>query len=175
MITCTYCKHANREGMYFCDECGAPLFDLAGAPATQNLPQNEPANLTVPLAATAAPVAVNISNKLAATTQLALHFKQGAYRVPLPAKPEVTLGRVDASTNTFPDVDLTTLDGTELGVSRRHAIIQHKEDQVLLLDLDSVNGTYVNGQRVLPAAPRVLQDGDEIRLGKLRARIIFEN
>ena len=39
--------------------------------------------------------------------------------------------------------------------------------QVFLEDLDSVNGTALNRQRLAPHQPSPVKDGDEIRLGKL--------
>lgn len=56
-------------------------------------------------------------------------------------------------------------------VSRRHAQITVGGDGALIEDLDSKNGTYVNGARV--NRPRPLSDGDEIRLGS--ARIVFRS
>jgi serine/threonine protein kinase len=47
-------------------------------------------------------------------------------------------------------------------VSRNHALIIAKDDQYLLYDQESTNGTYVNGRRVLQ---HVLQPGDQIRIG----------
>jgi diguanylate cyclase (GGDEF)-like protein len=50
----------------------------------------------------------------------------------------------------------------EEGVSRRHAQIVQEGDRVLLRDLGSKNGTFVNGERV---SERALQEGDKIVLG----------
>lgn len=50
-------------------------------------------------------------------------------------------------------------------ISRRHAELDVAGSSVLLRDLGSVNGTYLNGARV--GAPVLLQDGDLIRLGKV--------
>lgn len=47
-------------------------------------------------------------------------------------------------------------------ISRRHARIRTAGDAVILQDLDSTNGTFVNGKRV---AVQQLQNGDTIRLG----------
>jgi adenylate cyclase len=55
------------------------------------------------------------------------------------------------------------------GVSRHHAKILRRGDQVVLIDLNSLNGTYVNNQRVVE---RVLSDRDEIRLGG-NCRLVF--
>jgi DNA-binding winged helix-turn-helix (wHTH) protein len=51
-------------------------------------------------------------------------------------------------------------------VSRRHALITLFEATASIEDLDSKNGTFVNGERVKGVRP--LTDGDEIRLGPVR-------
>jgi DNA-binding winged helix-turn-helix (wHTH) protein len=51
------------------------------------------------------------------------------------------------------------------GVSRHHARIVTSEAEAIVEDLESKNGTYVNGSRVTSAR---LSDGDEIRLGTMR-------
>jgi pSer/pThr/pTyr-binding forkhead associated (FHA) protein len=51
-----------------------------------------------------------------------------------------------------------------LAVSRHHAIIEKKDDQYLVNDLDSNNGTFVNGRRI--TEPTALNFGDEIGIGK---------
>jgi DNA-binding winged helix-turn-helix (wHTH) protein len=56
------------------------------------------------------------------------------------------------------------------GVSRRHACIRVEGGRATLTDLGSKNGTFVGERRV--AAPTLLHDGDEVRLG-LRATVVF--
>jgi DNA-binding NtrC family response regulator len=56
--------------------------------------------------------------------------------------------------------DLTLTDKT---ISRDHAEIEYKADSFLLRDLDSTNGTYVNGTRVKEA---YLLPGDRIKIGR---------
>ncbi|MBP1633543.1 MAG: tolB protein [Acidobacteria bacterium] len=51
-------------------------------------------------------------------------------------------------------------------VSRRHARLVVEPRRLVLEDLGSHNGTLVNGERI--TAPRVLADGDEIRIGPAR-------
>ncbi|HVF33239.1 MAG TPA: DUF3662 and FHA domain-containing protein [Acidimicrobiales bacterium] len=65
----------------------------------------------------------------------------------------VTIGR-------HPECDVV-LDDQE--VSRQHAEVRREDDQFLLVDLGSLNGTKVNGAGV--KAPRGLQDGDSITIG----------
>ena len=55
-------------------------------------------------------------------------------------------------------------------VSRCHAMLLRDADQLLLLDLESTNGTLVNGAAARPDAPIRLADGDSIQFGQVVAR-----
>ena len=54
-------------------------------------------------------------------------------------------------------------------VSRRHALIVRQADGVRLVDDRSLNGVFVNGERV---EWRMLRDGDELVVGRHRLRVI---
>ncbi|MEP6924443.1 MAG: FHA domain-containing protein [Pyrinomonadaceae bacterium] len=87
---------------------------------------------------------------------------------------EVNIGRWDADNGVFPDVDLDA-DDPEAKVSRRHARIVRYNDQYLVEDLGSTNGTFINrGRRLLPGNRQIIEDGDEIIVGKtfLRFQVI---
>lgn len=92
----------------------------------------------------------------------------------LDAKDKYVVGRADSQSGNFPDIDLTPFGGVEEGVSRVHACFQRTEDALTIIDMNSSNGTYLNGQRMVPNQPRVLQDGDEVRFGKLVTRVYFK-
>jgi len=62
-----------------------------------------------------------------------------------------------------PDVAIS-VDNTS--VSRHHARLVVAEDRATLQDLDSKNGTYVNGQRISEAT--VVTDGDQVAVGEVR-------
>ncbi len=90
------------------------------------------------------------------------------------ASEESNIGRWDADNGVFPDVDLDAHD-PEAKVSRKHARILVRNGQYFLEDLGSTNGTFINrGRRLIPGSPHVLNDGDEIIVGKtfLRFQII---
>ena len=53
-------------------------------------------------------------------------------------------------------------------VSKEHCILEQRDGGFILRDLGSLNGTYVNGERVRGEMP--LRHGDEIALGSTRAR-----
>lgn len=50
-------------------------------------------------------------------------------------------------------------------VSRRHAVLTWANDECMVEDLQTQNGTFVNGKRL--KAPVMLKDGDELRLGRV--------
>jgi pSer/pThr/pTyr-binding forkhead associated (FHA) protein len=52
-------------------------------------------------------------------------------------------------------------------VSRRHARIDLEQGSFVIFDLDSANGTFVNGERI---QRHRLRSGDEIRIGDTRLR-----
>ncbi len=68
---------------------------------------------------------------------------------------ELTLGRGPECTLQLPVA----------GASRRHASVELRDGRVVLRDLGSTNGTYLNGERV--AGEAALSSGDRIRIGGL--------
>jgi pSer/pThr/pTyr-binding forkhead associated (FHA) protein len=59
-----------------------------------------------------------------------------------------------------------------LAVSGEHAVIQMAGEQVFLEDLNSTNGTYVNGKAI---KRQQLQSGDDIEIGKYRIKFVADN
>ncbi len=53
-------------------------------------------------------------------------------------------------------------------VSRQHCLILRRETAVLLKDLDSRNGTLINGHKITPGHKIELTSGDELEIGSLR-------
>ena len=75
-------------------------------------------------------------------------------------QPTTTAGR-------HPDSDIFLDDVT---VSRRHAEFRKNDDQFEVVDVGSLNGTYVNRE---PKNSSELSNGDEIQIGKFR--LVFLN
>jgi len=86
---------------------------------------------------------------------------------------EISIGRFDPTTNTSPDVDLLKFGGGEKGVSRKHAVIIRRDGALSVVDHNSGNGTYLNGQKLVANQPRILRNGDDLRLGNLKLRVSF--
>ena len=91
----------------------------------------------------------------------------------LSRKKEFLLGSADSSAPVQPDLDLTLYGGLDKGVSRIHAALHGDADALTVTDLDSANGTFLNGTRLAAHEPQLVYDGDEIRLGLLAMNVFF--
>jgi hypothetical protein len=71
-------------------------------------------------------------------------------------------------------VDLSRLDGFAMGVSRRHAMIRADENGYKIIDLNSSNGTWLNGQILIPTIVNELPNASNIQLGYLKLVVIYQ-
>jgi pSer/pThr/pTyr-binding forkhead associated (FHA) protein len=58
----------------------------------------------------------------------------------------------------------------DLTVSRRHAEFRRDNGEFQIVDISTLNGTYVNGK---PVASAMLANGDEIQIGKFRLVVLI--
>jgi pSer/pThr/pTyr-binding forkhead associated (FHA) protein len=87
----------------------------------------------------------------------------------------VLIGRAYPDSESVPDIDLTPFNAEDLGVSRQHMNLMLQDDRVVMVDLGSVNGSYLNGQRLEPEKSYPIRNGDEIELGmmKIKAELLM--
>ena len=87
---------------------------------------------------------------------------------------ETTIGRADPVTGILPDIDLTPVD-TNRSVSRRHAkIVKRGSDYCVLEEVGTVNGTYVNEQRIPTGTPVAIHHGDMLKIGLIAMKAVFD-
>jgi pSer/pThr/pTyr-binding forkhead associated (FHA) protein len=157
-VYCARCGRASPDGARFCSHCGAPLLRGGGerpgeSTSTISLGGTDlaEADYEEPLAEAAA-----ASEALPAGTALLL-VKRGP----------------NAGSRFLLDSDLTTVGrhpGSDIflddvTVSRRHAEFYRHAGGFTVRDVGSLNGTYVNRERIEEAD---LSDGDEVQVGKFR-------
>lgn len=103
---------------------------------------------------------------------LALNMRLGTIFITL--HDDLILGR-NAENAPSRFVDLSKFGALSAGVSRRHLyLVRHHNGQVLVGDLGSSNGTYLNEDRLLPEQLYPLDNGDVLRLGTLIIHVLFE-
>lgn len=105
---------------------------------------------------------------MGAPATLSIEDEAGNAHLPLDLQMgEWIVGRGDAAQPV--DLDLTNFQGVERGVSRQHAYFIYQQGSVYLVDLDSYNGTYLNGLQLQSGKMYRLRHGDEVEFGQLRA------
>ncbi len=165
---CPNCGSAVQASDVFCDSCGQALTPAAasGYPSEPQIPVRFESDPMLPMERPAPPVSSPAPVVPVVSPRLVVQAS-GATLNLTPGKNEYLIGREDPVSGSFPDVDLVPYGGEEGGVSRRHAQILRRGTQFSIEDLNSVNYTFVNRQKVAPGTPHPLQDGDEVRLGRV--------
>lgn len=184
MKRCQQCGTENRETANFCEECGTRLADQPPPPAAfKPEPVSRPisssgfkasavTSVGIPplVEPNGSPVELPVEQPQTPPSgvhSMLLIERGGSANSEFPLSGEESqLGRWDADNGIFPDVDLDAFD-SDAKVSRRHARITFRNGVHMIEDLGSTNGTFVNrGRRLLPGSPQILNDGDEIIVGK---------
>ncbi len=167
MSRCSDCGASQEEGVLFCNECGGFLLAETGR-ITAVLPFSDFANRPPPPPLTEASL-----TPADVVRHVTLVVPSSRRRFKLMVQDELRIGR--ASSELVPEVDLTEDDGAEKGVSRLHAKIQSVQAGLVLIDLNSTNGTLLNNHLLPPQQPYPLNSGDEIRFGDLLVHLFLND
>jgi len=89
----------------------------------------------------------------------------------VPARNAIVIGRRGSTTRV--DVDLADFDAKVLGISRNHAVIEVQENRVLVRDLNSVNGSFLNGDPLDPMRGYEIEHCDTLKLGRMHLQVFF--
>ena len=112
--------------------------------------------------------------KFPESCKLTLSVENSPHRMTLSVDKRLVLGRQTPET-LGPLVDFTEFGAFEHGVSRQHAVLRRTSDRYLLIkDLGSKNGTFINGRRLEPLQRYLLDHGDRLQLGGLALRVSFQ-
>ncbi len=147
-VYCPECGFQNPVAANFCSKCGAHLNKEESGEQTMTFTPEEVAE----------DASVVLSNP--AVKGPALVVRSGGGRAGESFFPEGEKTLIGRS----PDCDVFLDDVT---VSRTHAELNRDGDRYRIHDLGSLNGTFVNKQRI-EGEPVELQDDDEVQIGKYR-------
>jgi pSer/pThr/pTyr-binding forkhead associated (FHA) protein len=145
-VFCTTCGHRNPGNANFCASCGNPLAPAAEE-HTMSLAAIEPDDDEL---------TVGVDELPEGAATLVVTRGPGAGSRFLLDADVVQAGR-------HPDSDIFLDDVT---VSRRHAELARAAGGWVVRDVGSLNGTYVNRQRIEDEAP--LTNGDEVQIGRFK-------
>ena len=169
MITCPFCQATHVANTIFCNNCGCYLLRDENK-GTETLKAGEidydsyaqmsretPASLAEPVQ----PI----------TLQFIITEQQQIVEAAL--EREIIIGRTDTASTVFPTVDLGTAGPMAKSVSRRHARIIKRDSEIVLEDLGSSNGTFINGKKLAPFLPVTLNTGDQLYFGRVSLEVII--
>lgn len=152
---CSVCGARNMSFARFCEACGSRVPTATGLPCSTCGATALPGDRFCDECGAALPVPA------------LLVLEDSGWRLAVPERAEVIIGREDPLSGVKPDLDLGSHTTEAQGVSRRHARIIREPDGDWLEDLGSINFTYHNDQRLEPGRPIALKDGDRIAIGRL--------
>jgi hypothetical protein len=151
-VFCTNCGHRNPGNANFCSSCGSAL-EPRGEDHTITLPPVEDVNTGDD------ELAVALDELPPGAALLLVRRGPGAGS-------RFLLDETVTSAGRHPDSDIFLDDVT---VSRRHAEVARQGSEYVVRDVGSLNGTYVNRERIESDTPLV--SGDELQIG--RFKLIF--
>jgi hypothetical protein len=159
--TCPKCGHNNRVGELACNNCGAPLVTIGRTRAFKDVDEaTDPKNWP--------------TGEVFVTGQKPILFDIDGQVLSLPIADVLIVGRSSGVTgDASPDVDLSKFNAEARGVSRNHARIKRKGNLIYVADLGSTNGTLLNGRKLNANNERVLRNGDELQLGRMKIKVQF--
>jgi pSer/pThr/pTyr-binding forkhead associated (FHA) protein len=168
MRSCSNCGHSNADDARFCSNCGTALSPADPAATGGTTPTGSPGETaTITIQGVDVGEVPEKSEGLSAADQAAVDALP-------PASALLVVRRGPNSGSRFLlDSDVTTtgrhpssdifLD--DVTVSRRHAEFVRSGDGFAVRDVGSLNGSYVNRERIDEAQ---LESGDEVQIGKYR-------
>jgi pSer/pThr/pTyr-binding forkhead associated (FHA) protein len=161
MIKCPFCQTPHVDNTLFCSECGTYLLE--------NDKRGTDPLVTGQIGWMGAEEEIGLVKSPEGTGPQGVRLKIGERKrlLELPLNKAIHMGRLDPASDVFPEIDLTDDGGLEKGISRRHARILKREGAVVVEDLGSINGTFINGKRLAPYLPETLVSGDSLQLGRL--------
>ncbi len=164
MPFCTNCGHDNPEGSNFCAQCGTALAQPTRPETSERTPSGDTTK-TMP-AMTAAPEERDREALTAEDEAAVSALPQGSALLIVQrgsnAGSRFLLNTDVATVGRHQDSDIFLDD---ISVSRRHAVFRRTHEGIVVKDMGSLNGTYVNRELVDEC---LLRHGDEVQVGKFR-------
>ena len=92
-----------------------------------------------------------------------------------PQTTPILVGRATEHADPEINIDLTAFNGIDLGVSRIHARFERNGSRLFIRDLNSTNGTWINGLRLTPMNVHEIYHCDKIEFGRLSAEFYIKS
>ena len=167
---CPVCKKSNELEAVVCRHCGAALEDLFMDPGART-------KRTIPMLVPESIRDWSVDKTTVPDLGIAVYIEGEPNPVYIDSRGEFVIGRKSGGTSKALELDdlldLSPLGGYSRGVSRRHVSIRCMEQGYEILDLGSVNGTWLNDERLAPHKYYPLASGSRLRLGGMRLFVLY--
>ena len=177
---CPTCNKENEEHATVCKHCGAKLDEIS----TKYVGVSDP-SINAPAWQKESSIDVELMPEEGIGIQVAGETKP----IYVPISWELIIGRKMDATSTqellnigkmkaaqAPDfLDLSPMHASTLGVSRRHIMIRRTLSGYEVTDLSSRNGSWLNGERLVPNKPYPLHSGSQLLIGRMRLLIMYRS
>uniref|UniRef100_A0A7V3KMZ3 FHA domain-containing protein n=1 Tax=candidate division WOR-3 bacterium TaxID=2052148 RepID=A0A7V3KMZ3_UNCW3 len=174
-MKCPICGFQNKSGVKFCERCFSALDIFSVKPEEEGVfCPNGHWNPTGVKFCTICGAPIQKAEVLLSPYVFVDKETGDLISIPL-TEDKVTRVVIGRKSNEFtPDVDLSSFRNSAT-VSRRHArlTINRETGEVIIEDLGSTNGTYINGERLEPQKPYKIQPGDVVSFSK-KLHLVFE-
>jgi pSer/pThr/pTyr-binding forkhead associated (FHA) protein len=190
MIYCTNCGHQNPDVANFCSQCGTALEKPAQAspdqtdpslanPSRANRSQADSTQARPSQGRSEEPRTGDTTRTMPAVPEeregsgLSDDEAEAVSALPKGSALLIVRRGAEAGSRFLLDTDVSSVGRSQdadillddISVSRRHATFTRTDNGVVVRDVGSLNGTYVNRQMV---DEQLLQAGDEVQIGKFR-------
>jgi hypothetical protein len=163
---CPVCQNKNDLEAIACKHCGAALDDPFLDPGAKTKTGDVP---------TLAPESIggwSIEDTILPEMGVAVYVEGVSDPAFVDLRGEFVMGR-KVGTTSEGLLDFSPWGAYHLGLSRRHALIRRAERGYEILDLGSVNGTWLNGERLIPHKSYPFASGSHLRLSSLRLFVLY--
>lgn len=167
-MTCPSCGHINPQGALYCDQCWAVL----------QTTRSDPRRTTLTVSAVRVDDPVTDGRQTTRTAHLgklapyaiAIYVEDRDEPLIVSLISQVALGRATES-DVQTRIDLSPFGAREKGVSRQHCTLKRIGGGMMIQDMGSSNGTWMDGVRLQPYQPTLIVSGARLQLGRLELQV----
>jgi hypothetical protein len=161
-VYCPRCGHYSAPEAAICAYCGEPI-----------MPPERVITRALDRSPLTLPVDRPGQDHFVSDASAILQFLPSGNIIVLALDSPVILGRETGTSGGADLVDLIDFNALQHGVSRQHCQLRRQSNQLVVTDLGSTNGTYLNDRRLDPGRDGVVLHGDKLILGTLHLIITF--
>ena len=155
-VRCSACGHHTTTSQLYCPNCGRML-------SATVLLERQPRMM---------PATNQGIHRFGPKNQVILQLLPSGACITMSLLMPAVLGRIQPL-GEVEFVDLSPYHADQHGVSRQHCRLERRYDQLVVVDLGSLNGTHLNNTRLPAHEEYILAHGDKLILGTLNILISF--